>query len=129
MCLIALAGCTPPQAAWQEPGQGQARVVEVELVERALSVEPHDVAYRDHLIAARFVVRRRGGREVLAYLQSMRDNQLTEAASLRVGQRVTLSLTPWSEVARFKGTINRSELPKGVPSDARWFWGDVVSQP
>jgi len=126
-----LGGCCahPPSetAAWLIPPPGQRVTVAATVADRGATVQPRSVAYRDHLIAVHFVDIGRN-RQAAAYLQSMRDNVLTPVAGLGVGDRVTVELRPWADAARFKGTLNRSELPgDGVPVDAPWCWGELVA--
>lgn len=94
---------------------------------------PGSVPYRDHIVAilvdgieiltgpaaAR-------GREAVVYVRSMADNELTAAASLGPGDRVRLTLEPWSRVAGELDGISRGELDEPRLLAALPWWGSPV---
>ncbi len=47
--------------------------------------------------------------QTVAFMWSMRDNELTPAANLRLGQKINVTLQPWSKKADALGGIKRSE--------------------
>ncbi len=78
---------------------------------------PGSVPYRDHIVAIHVgeIEVLAGppaavGREAVVYVRSMADNELTAAAALGPGDRVRLTLEPWSRVAGELDGISRGEL-------------------
>ncbi len=55
----------------------------------------------------------------------MRDNTLTAAARFRPGDRVTLRLRPWTDVADQYEKINRSEIDDPAVQLEEPCWGEV----
>jgi hypothetical protein len=67
--------------------------------------------YRDFVRSIRLSIE--GGetsRNVLVFVQAMRNKMPTAAESLKVGNKVTLHLVPWSRAEEKYGSLNRSEL-------------------
>ena len=64
--------------------------------------------------------------EVVVFLWGMRDDQWTEAASLKIGREVGLRVQPWENVENRYGSYNRMELD----SEESWFlnvyWGEIT---
>ena len=89
---------------------------------------PGTVTYKDHIIAALLVdlTDRKGkplrSNRALVYLWSMRDGVWTPAARFRAGQRITVRVTAWADVADTYERINRSELddPDLATEDPCW---------
>ena len=78
---------------------------------------PGSVPYRDHIVALHVEGIEiltgpavASGREAVVYVRSMVDNELTAAAALGPGDRVRLTLEPWSRVAGELDGISRGEL-------------------
>jgi hypothetical protein len=94
--------------------------------------KPGSVPYKDHIIAVHLTDLEQGrgrvGGEAVAYLWSMRDNSWTAAARYRPGQKITLKLRPWSEVAEKLERINRSELSDESLQLEEPCWGEVVGK-
>ena len=67
--------------------------------------------------------------EALVYLSSMEDNVWTAAASLAVGQTITLTLRPWAEVAPELDGITRTDLIEGNVVFAEPWWGELATLP
>ncbi|MCW8129503.1 MAG: hypothetical protein KIS92_03885 [Planctomycetota bacterium] len=93
------------------------KTVQVTATVRAAShvPTPGSVPYKDHIMALHLDglsadEESLGSRQALVYAWSMRDNVLTRAAGLHAGDRVTLRLKAWPELAPKLGSINRSEL-------------------
>lgn len=77
---------------------------------------PGTVTYKDHIIAAHLIdlsdeagVPIEGGQAVV-HLWSMRDGVWTPAARFRAGQRITVRVRAWADVADTYEGINRAEL-------------------
>jgi alginate O-acetyltransferase complex protein AlgJ len=62
----------------------------------------------------------------IVYLWSMRDNVWTPAARLRPGERITLRLRPWAEVAPQNEQVNRSEIDDPELQLEEPVWGEYV---
>lgn len=93
---------------------------------------PGTAPYSDHVVAAHvidleiFGTRTEEARQALIYLSSMRDNVWTPAARLRPGDRVTLKLRAWPDVAARYEAINRSELDDAELQLEEPVWGEIV---
>ena len=117
---IELAAATSPPAAGGELWFAEDGIpATVEATVRAIGPVPRpgSVPYRDHIVAIHVggieiltgpAAAR--GREAVVYVRSMVDNELTAAAALRPGDRVRLTLEPWSRVAGELDGISRGEL-------------------
>ena len=91
----------------------------VEAMVRAVGPVPRpgSVPYRDHIVAIHVgeIEILTGpavgpGREAVVYVRSMADNELTAAAALGPGNRVRLTVEPWSRVAGELDGISRGDL-------------------
>ena len=77
---------------------------------------PGTVTYKDHIIAAHLVDlqdeagKRIAGGQAVVYMWSMRDSAWTPAARFRAGQRITVRVRAWADVADKYEGINRAEL-------------------
>jgi alginate O-acetyltransferase complex protein AlgJ len=93
---------------------------------------PGSVPYADHITAVHLTdlsLADRPGAEPLqaiVYLWSMRDNVWTNAARLRPGERVTLRLKPWGDVAPQYEQINRSEIDDPELQLEEPAWGELI---
>ncbi|HTL28055.1 MAG TPA: hypothetical protein VL282_02490 [Tepidisphaeraceae bacterium] len=93
---------------------------------------PGSAPYKDHIIGMQLVdLRDSAGKPVAArsavvFVWSMRDQQLTDAARLRPGARITLKLKPWSDLEPKLGTINRRELDDDSLILVEPCWGELV---
>ena len=95
---------------------------------------PGSVPYRDHIVALHLAELEAGGGsarapggEAVVYVRSMVDNELTPAAGLRPGDRVRLTLEPWSGVAGELDGISRGELDDPRLLAALPWWGSPAS--
>ena len=114
------------------PEPGQALTVQGRIRRLTPAPRPGTVPYRDHIISVDLVDIDAGitvvsGSEALVYLSSMEDNVWTAAASLVVGQTITLTLRPWAEVAPELDGITRSELIEGNVVFAEPWWGELAT--
>ena len=93
---------------------------------------PGTVPYKDHILALHLTdLAAAGSRqeerlESLVYLWSMRDNVWTPAARLRPGERVTLRLRLWADLAEQSEKINRSELADPAVQLQEPCWGEMA---
>ena len=92
---------------------------------------PGSVPYKDHILALHLTDitiegrEETAGLEALVYAESMRDNVLTSIARLRPGDRVTLRLRPWTDVADRYEKINRSEIDDPAIQLEEPCWGEL----
>ena len=125
----------PPRAASTvlSPATGQTLTVRGRVRQRAPVPRPGTVPYRDHIVAidlGNIVTADTpvDGTEALVYLSSMEDNVWTDAATIAVGQTITLTLRPWAEVAPGRDGITRAELVDGNVAFAEPWWGEFADQ-
>ena len=66
------------------------------------------------------------GLQAMVYLWSMRDDVWRQAARLRAGDRVTIRLRRWAEVAAQYEQTNRSELDDPALQLEEPVWGELT---
>jgi hypothetical protein len=122
----------PPPARFFMPKPSE-EVIASGTVEAISTVpRPGTVPYRDHILALHLTdLAAEGSRQEerlqsLVYLWSMRDNLLTPPARLRPGDRVTLRLRPWADVAEQYEKINRSEVEDPDVQLQEPCWGEML---
>jgi alginate O-acetyltransferase complex protein AlgJ len=121
----------PTPARFFVPKAGEA--VEMSGTVEAISTVPRpgSVPYADHILALHLTdLTPETGElsqdlEALVYLESMRDNILEPAARVRPGDRVTLRLRPWADVADKYEKINRSEIADPAVQLEEPCWGEI----
>ena len=91
---------------------------------------PGSVPYKDHIFSVSLTgVTGPGVPEssrALVYLWSMRDNVLTPASAWKVGDRVTMDLKSWNDVAGDYERFNRSELDDESLQLETPCWGEQI---
>ncbi|MBV9998042.1 MAG: hypothetical protein JO015_02910 [Verrucomicrobia bacterium] len=93
---------------------------------------PGSVPYKDHTLTLHLVDVTGPSQppseplQALVCLWSMRDNVWMPAARLRFGDRVTVRLRAWADVATQYEKINRSELDDAVLELEEPAWGELV---
>ncbi|MBV9490408.1 MAG: hypothetical protein JO069_11905 [Verrucomicrobia bacterium] len=93
---------------------------------------PGSVPYKDHIVTVHLIdvtgppQSPAESLQALVCLWSMRDNVWTPAARLRFGDRVTVRLRAWADVAAQYETINRSELDDPALQLEEPAWGELV---
>ena len=112
------------------PKPGEVLRVQGRVRQLTPAPRPGTVPYRDHIIAVDLADIDTdggvaGGSEALVYFSSMEDNVWTAAASLVVGQTITLTLRPWAELAPELDGITRTELLEGNVTFAEPWWGEL----
>ena len=65
-------------------------------------------------------------REIVVFLWGMRDNKWTRAASLRVGQPLTLSLQPWEKVEKEYGGYHRIDIEDESLFRLDPYWAEIA---
>lgn len=122
----------PVPARFFVPKTGKEVVVSG-TVETISSVpRPGTVPYKDHILALHLIDlgledgSANEALESLVYLESMRDNILTPAASFRPGDRVKLRLRAWGDVSDQYEKINRSEIDDPAIQLEEPCWGEPV---
>ena len=63
--------------------------------------------------------------EFVVFLWGMRENRWTDAATFKVGQKVKLSLRPWTAVETEYGSYNRKELENEDAWLLDVYWGEI----
>ena len=90
---------------------GEQRMLRATVKNFGALPRPGLTRYKDYLTAFHLTsIEGDSKREVVAYLLTMKDQQLTPAAQLRAGDTVSLLLTSWADAESQYGGINRSEL-------------------
>jgi len=112
--LLAMDVGTPPPSRFVTPEPGTELRVRGRVASIAPVPRPGSVPYRDHVTSVHVVdVEDEAGalkdEQALVYVLSMRDNQWTAAARWRPGDRISLTLRAWSDVAGQYEGLNRSE--------------------
>lgn len=122
----------PEPAKFFVPKTGE-QIVATGTVDAISSVpRPGSVPYADHILALHLTdlaidgAEENEALESLVYVESMRDNVLTPAARFRPGDRVTLRLRPWADVADQYEKINRSEIDDPAVQLEEPCWGEPV---
>ena len=91
---------------------------------------PGSVPYKDHIFSVSLTgVTGPGVPEssrALVYLWSMKDNVLTPASAWKVGDRVTMDLKSWNDVAGDYERFNRSELDDESLQLETPCWGEQI---
>ncbi len=64
--------------------------------------------------------------QAVVYMQSMRDNIWTSAARLRPGDKISLQLQAWADVATLYEGLKRSELDEPELQLEEPCWGEAI---
>lgn len=122
-------GATATVGAFYAPADG-ADPVRVTATVTALAKHPRpgSVPYKDHIFAVQLSdVSGTGvpaGSRAMVYLWSMSDNVLTPASGWKAGDRVTLTLKSWADVAGTYERFNRGELDDDALQLETPCWGE-----
>jgi alginate O-acetyltransferase complex protein AlgJ len=121
----------PPPVEPLETDQGEWIATASGVVSQASDVPGTGVPYKDHIRALYLTgLEARAGTtpetEAVVYVWDMRDRVLTSGARVRPGDRITLRLQPWENVADQLGRINRSELDDVDLLLLQPWWGETV---
>jgi alginate O-acetyltransferase complex protein AlgJ len=114
------------------PNAGEEVVVSGTIREIAPIPRPGTVPYADHIAAVHLVdlaSERAGvdGGQAVVYIWGMRNHILQEAAQFRAGDRITVLLRPWADVATQYDGINRTELENEDVQFEVPTWGEVMN--
>jgi hypothetical protein len=106
---------TASQGGFFVPKRGTSLEVEGVITAMGVVPQPRSAPYADYIVALRLsdlqsASPEAAGREAVAFVVAMRDYALTPPAAWRVGQRVTLRLRPWADMADEYGFFTRGEL-------------------
>lgn len=130
MLELKLGESRPARFFVPKPGEAVVMSGTVEAISNV--PRPGSVPYADHILAVHLTDLTPEGSdrdedlEALVYVESMRDNVLTPAARFRPGDRVTLRLRSWADVADKYEKINRSEIDDPAVQLEEPCWGEVV---
>jgi len=104
-------------------------------VVRAISTVPRpgSVPYRDHVVSMHLVDitsvdNPESFAQAVVFMQSMNNNVWTRAARLRPGDEIKLTMSSWSDVARVKDGLNRSELDSLDLQLQEPIWGELLEE-
>lgn len=130
---VALRVGTPTGRRFIVPAGGAEMVVSGTVAARSPVGRPGMTPYADQVMAVHLVdiAGPDGpvpGGEAVVYLYGMRDRAWTDAGRLRVGQRVTVRLTNWADVAGKLVRVARSELDDPELLAAETAWGELVTR-
>ncbi len=106
----------------EEPRTVSATVLSVTSVPR-----PNSAPYKDHVMSLH-LGDINGNAEALVYIASMRDNVWTDAARLRIGDTVQITLKPWADFEEEYGSWNRSEFEDGDLILQEPCWGELSTE-
>jgi alginate O-acetyltransferase complex protein AlgJ len=126
---LALAAA-PPRRLWA-PACGARATVTGTILEMGTVPRPRGAPYADHVAAVHMGDLESAdadvaGREAVVFVRTMVDYTLTPAAAWRLGQRVTLRVSPWAEVGEEVQSMMRSELSDPELMFAEPCWGEVA---
>lgn len=124
---------TPPQVKYLSLPPGGEKIVRGRVEAVSAVPRPGTVAYKDHVMAIHLTDLEADGHPLagtaaMVYMRSMTDNTWTAAAQYRPGERVTLRLIAWSDVAPKYEGINRSELDDPALQLAEPSWGETLKK-
>ncbi len=126
---LSLGEAAPGQFFVPEPGEEV--VVAGTIREIAPIPRPGTVPYADHITAMHLVnlasdQAGRSGGEALVYIWGMLDHVLQEAARFSAGDKISVLLRPWADVANRYDGINRTELANEAVQFEVPTWGEVL---
>lgn len=103
------------------------------VAEVSRSPRPGAVPYRDNILTLHLVdLRSENGQaasgQALVYAWGMRDNRLTDLATLRPGDTVTLALTGWEAVEGTYGSYRRTALDDEMLELETPNWGTPIDE-
>ncbi len=109
---------TPPEEQFVVAPLGETLTVTATVAIASSVPKPGTVPYKEHFISLHLVdLESEGGAmtdgQAVVYVRSMTDGKWTDAARLRIGDRVTMELVSWQAAVEADpgvATINRSEL-------------------
>ena len=94
---------------------------------------PGMVPYKDHILGIHLngvtsIAERTDfdGTELIVYVWSMQENELTAIAGYSVGEFIQLQVVPWTNVYNELGGINRGELSNPSTRLAEPWWGELT---
>ncbi len=96
----------------------------------AAAPNPATAPYKDCVLGAHLtnIVVKSGkltDTEIYLFLWGMRDKRLTRAATLKAGDKITVTLTPWQAVEARYGGYNRIELDDDDVLVLPIYWGEL----
>jgi hypothetical protein len=123
----------PPAHRFFLPDEGAEAQVSGTITEMGVIPRPRSAPYADFIVALHLEDLKANGAgtaqgEALVFVLAMKDYELTPAAHLRIGQRISVKLRRWSDVAGRYDLINRGELLDGDLMMQDPCWGEELSQ-
>ena len=134
--LVDLAATTLPRAtSFLRPTAGRQLDVRGTIREIARIPRPGTVPYKDHIVGLHvtdMTTETSGvevdGTELLVYVWSMRDDELTAISQYLAGDAIRLHLEPWANVADELDGINRDEVTDPSARFAEPWWGQLQAE-
>ncbi len=103
----------------------ESRSVEATILAMSELPTPGGAPYKDHIISLHLGDIDGGNDQVLVYIDSMRDNQLTKITNYRPGDKLEITLEPWEDFESEYGSWNRSEFYSDELILALPCWGEL----
>jgi hypothetical protein len=121
----------PEPSAFFVPDEGSEITVTGVVLEASSRPVPKTTPYKDHIMTFHLVDVTVPGLpdkrfDALVYAFSMKDYELTEIASYRPGQKITIRLKSWFDVEEKYNSINRTEIDNGDLLIEDPCWGEEV---
>ena len=126
----------PSLASFVSPEPGQRLVVQGTVREIGRIPRPGSVPYRDHIVGvhvAELTIESFetpvDGSELLVYVWSMQDDELTPISRYRTGDAMRLEIEPWTNVGDELDGINRGDVDSPAARLAEPWWGRLIETP
>lgn len=103
----------------------ESRSVEATILAMSELPTPGGAPYKDHIISLHLGDIDGENDQVLVYIDSMRDNQLTKITDYRPGDKLEITLEPWEDFELEYGSWNRSEFYSDELILALPCWGEL----
>ncbi len=114
-----------PASTAPAPRTGSPSIIHGVIQEISPLPAPGSVPYKDAVISLHLVeINGESKSEALVFMRGMKSNVPTEAANLKTGDRVSLSVVPWETVEDKYGSITRIELDGPAAELDCIYWAD-----
>jgi alginate O-acetyltransferase complex protein AlgJ len=125
---------SPPPSRFIAPARGKELTISGVVRQRSGIDLSSSSPYADQVVAMHLVdvqiadqAQPTPGDEAIVYLLAVRQRTPTSVALIRPGQRITLRLRNWADVAKEFGRIRRTELQDESLQLAEPSWGEFVA--
>lgn len=109
---------------------GDTMVVSAKIVDVSKVPRPGTVPYKDHVLSVVLsdIAIKNETKKALVYMLSMRNNEWTNAATLKSGNTINIRLTAWDDVKQKYESINRSEPTDDAYAFEQPCWGELLEE-